>query len=197
MFPIPPKQRITKDMVLEKALQIAREKGIEAVTARSVAKETGCSIQPIFSQFATMEDLKQGTFDYACQKFMTELLSLQDTPDFLPKVSMWVIHLARNEKQLFHLLYLSNSYKSQNLLEVMLAYESNHKILEKMAEIYKLDSKTCKEILVKSFLLLHGIASMISTNHMNFTDEQAALMMKQTVEDMVNGARNRQKGVRQ
>jgi AcrR family transcriptional regulator len=178
-------------MILDKAFHIVKENGIDAVTARSVAKALGCSIQPIFSQFSTMEDLKHETFEYACQNLMADILKFQDAPNFFSKASMWVIHLAREEKQLFHLLYLSNSYQSQNLLEVMLAYESNHKILKKMIEIYELDLETCSEILVKAFLFLHGTASMIYTNHIEFTDEQAARMIKQTVEDMVQGAKRR------
>ena len=33
---------------------------------------------------------------------------------------------------------------------------------------------------------------MIATNHMDFSDEQAADMVKRTVADMVEGARRRQ-----
>lgn len=33
---------------------------------------------------------------------------------------------------------------------------------------------------------------MIATNHMDFSEEQAAEMVKRTVEDMVKGAKGRQ-----
>ena len=36
-----------------------------------------------------------------------------------------------------------------------------------------------------------GIGTMICVNHMEFSDEQVALMMKQTVADMVQGAKGR------
>ena len=52
---MPPKQKITKEELLECAARIAEENGILAVTSRSVAKEAGCSIQPVFSQFPTMD----------------------------------------------------------------------------------------------------------------------------------------------
>lgn len=191
MIHIPPKQRITKEFLLEKAFKIVKENGIDYLTARNVAKEAGCSIQPVFSQFESIEFFKQQTFEFACQKLMTEIIKFKESPDFFSKASMWVIHLAREEKHLFHLLYLSDSYRSENLSEVMLGYESNRDILSKMVKIYELDMDTCKDILIKGFLLLHGIATMISTNHIEFTDSQISLMMKQTVEDMVNGAKNR------
>lgn len=188
---MPPKQKITKDMILEQAFKITREKGIEAVTARSVAKEVGCSIQPVFCQFATMEDLKQGTFDYACTYLMAEIMRFKDEPDFAYRTSMWVINLARTEPKLFHLLYLSNSYKSEKLLNVMMNYESNRHVVSKMMETYNIDKETCKDIMIRSFLFLYGTATMIATNNINFTDDQVADMMKRTVEDMVSNIKGR------
>lgn len=42
---MPPRQRITKEILLDHAFQIAENKGISAVTSRSVAKSVGCSIE--------------------------------------------------------------------------------------------------------------------------------------------------------
>ncbi len=188
---MPPKQRVTKEMILEQAFHIVCENGIEAVTARSVAKQVGCSIQPIFSQFATMEDLRQGTFDYACEYLMAEIMDFKDSPNFFSQTTLWVLHLAQSRPHLYHLLYLSNNYASKNLLDVMLAYESNQEMLDKMMAGYGLDREMCEDILIKGFLFLHGIATMVSTNHMDFSDEQVASMMKDTISDIVRGAKER------
>ena len=59
---MPPKQKITEEILLSHAFQIAKEQGIDAVTSRSVAKSVGCSIQLVFSHFPTMEELRQATF---------------------------------------------------------------------------------------------------------------------------------------
>ena len=84
---MPPKQKIKKADLLEHAFKIAEEKGIDAVTSRSVAKSAGCSIQPVFSHFPTMEELRQATFDYACNKFVLEILAFEKLPDFLPRTT--------------------------------------------------------------------------------------------------------------
>lgn len=186
---MPPKQKITKEILLKQAFKIVQEKGIDAVTARSVAKAAGCSIQPVFSQFSTMEELRQETFDYACKIFMKEVLAYEEYPDFFQRVTLWVIDLARNKPNLFHLLYLSDSYQSNSLIHVMLDFESNQRIVSKMTKLYELDREICKDILMRSFLLLHGIAAMICTNHMSFSDEQIKTIMKETVSDMVKGAK--------
>jgi AcrR family transcriptional regulator len=56
------KQSITKESLLDHAFKIAEEQGILAVTSRSVAQAAGCSIQPVFSHFPTMEELRKQTF---------------------------------------------------------------------------------------------------------------------------------------
>lgn len=186
---MPPKQKITRDMLLEHAFQIAEQQGIMAVNSRSVAKSVGCSIQPVFSHFPTMEELRQATFDYACNKFVNEILAFEHQPDFLTQVTNWVLDLARNRPKLFHLLYLSDGFNGSNLIEVMMGYESNKRMILKMMELYCLDKNTCKDILLRSCLFLMGISTMICVNHMDFSNEQVAMMMNQTISDMVNGAK--------
>lgn len=186
---MPPKQRITKDMILEQAFKIAEAQGIMAVTSRSVAKELGCSIQPVFSQFPTMEELRQATFDHACGVFVKEVLAFEERPDFFMQVTKWVTDLARNRPNLFRLLYLSDGFAVSDPLEVMMGFESNRRMIAKMTELYGLDENMCRDILLRGCLFLMGISTMICVNHMDISDEQVAAMMKQTVSDMVMGAR--------
>ena len=176
-----PKQKITREQLLESAFDITRKEGFSAVTARSVAKAAGCSIQPVFSQFDTMEALRTATFDYACEHFMNEIMEKKDRPDFIACTSRWVLNL----------LYLSDSFQGDNLWNVMMGYESNSKIAAVFRESYGLEEEECKDIFLRGYLLLHGIATMIATNHMDFTDDEAAEMVKRTVEDMVAGAGRR------
>lgn len=188
-----PKQKITRERLLEAAFEITRREGFHTVTARSVANTAGCSIQPVFSQFATMELLRQATFDYACKRFMEEIMEYKDRPDFLACTSRWVLKLAREEPNLFYLLYLSDSFQGQNLWNVMMEYESNRKAALALQKTYHLKEEECRDIFLRGYLLLHGIATMIATNKMDFTEEQAAAMVKRTIEDMVKGAGQRQR----
>lgn len=186
---MPPKQKVNKEMLLEHAFQIAEEQGISTVTSRSVAKSIGCSIQPVFSQFPTMEELRQATFEYACDICVKQILAFEAEPDFLPKTTKWVIDLAKNKPNLFSLIYLSSGFQGNSLLHVIMDFESNKKLILKMTELYQLEEDACKDILLRSCLFLIGIGTMICVNHMEFSNEQIADMMKQTVADMVQGAK--------
>ena len=186
---MPPKVKITRENLLECAYRIAEQAGIAAVTSRSVAKLAGCSIQPVFSHFPTMEALRKATFDYACKKFMEEVLCREEDPDFLSATTQWTVDLARNRPNLFRLLYLSGGLYGSSMADVMMRYESNEKMIRKMTQLYDLDPNRCKDILVRSCLFLTGICTMICENKVPFSDAQVADLMKRTVSEMVRGAK--------
>ena len=194
---MPPKLKISREMILETAYALAEQRGLDAVTARAVAAELGCSIAPVFTQFETMEELRRGTFDFACQRLMAEILAFRDAPDFLSRCSLWVVELARRRPRLFELLYLSGSYENKDLAEFMLGYESNQVMLSALEKTYGLNSESSKEVMVNGFLLLLGAAAMICANHMEFSNEEIAVMMKNAAADMAKGAAERQKEAKQ
>ncbi len=190
---MPPKQRISKEMILEQAFMIADKQGISAVTSRSIAKLLDCSIQPIFSHFPTMEELRKATFDYACKKFEEEVLSNEDNSDFLSLTTKWTVNLARRRPNLYRLLYLSGGLYGSSMTETMMNYESNKRLINKMTEQYGLVVSQCQDILTRCCLLLVGVCTMICENSVTFTDEQISMMTKQTVQDMIQGARKETK----
>ena len=181
---MPPKQRITKEMLLSHAFNIARENGILAVTSRSVAKSVGCSIRPVFSHFPTMEELRKSTFEYTSSKYMQEILENQDKPDFITQTNIWLLNLARNEPEIFELLYLSDSYTSSNLWDVMMEWECNRKIISAFGQKYGLTSPECKDIFQRAFFMLFGIAAMIAKGKIDISNEEAMDMIKRTVSQM-------------
>ncbi len=54
-----PKQRITKEMVVQAAFEIARSGGMEEVLVKNIADKIGCSVQPIYSYCKNMDTLRQ------------------------------------------------------------------------------------------------------------------------------------------
>ena len=59
---MPPKAKITKDMILDAAMEIAREEGAENINARTVSEKLHCSTQPVMYHFATIEELKKAVY---------------------------------------------------------------------------------------------------------------------------------------
>ena len=55
---MPPKVKVSRGDIVQTAVEIVRCHGAEALNARGIAAVLGCSTQPIFSNFATMEELR-------------------------------------------------------------------------------------------------------------------------------------------
>ena len=182
---MPPKQKITKDELLRCGYQIAEQQGIAAVTSRSIARLAGCSIQPVFSHFPTMELLRQEVFNYACRCFMEEILPFQGRPDFPALVSKWTLDLARSRPNLYKLLYISDGFPHTSMEEMMLQYESNQKMMASLCSTWGLTMADAQAVLVRSCLLLSGICTMICINHMEISDKEALTMVSETVQDMI------------
>lgn len=52
---MPPKFKFTREEIIQAALDLTRESGIAAVTARGLGAKLGSSVKPIFSLFENME----------------------------------------------------------------------------------------------------------------------------------------------
>ena len=62
---MPPKAKITKEMVIDAAFDIARTEGAEQINARTVSQKLGCSTQPVMYHFAKIEDIKRAAYEKA------------------------------------------------------------------------------------------------------------------------------------
>ena len=98
-----PKQKITKEMVVDAAFELAREGGMERVQVKPIAARLGCSVQPIYSYCRNMEGLRRDVFGRV-RGFVGEYLS-RDGGSFQSTGQAYV-RLAREEPELFKLFTL-------------------------------------------------------------------------------------------
>lgn len=72
---MPPKAKITKEMILNTVLDITREAGFESVNARSISGRLQCSTRPIFTCYENMDELK-GNFLIMLMNFTVSMLRI-------------------------------------------------------------------------------------------------------------------------
>ena len=59
---MPPKVKIPREAIIDKAFELTKVYGFENVTARLLASELKCSTQPVFHAFRNMEELKEEVY---------------------------------------------------------------------------------------------------------------------------------------
>lgn len=101
-----PKQRITKEMVVNAAFEIARSDGMEQVMVKNIAEKIGCSVQPIYSYCKNMEGLRQDVTLKVCS-FIGEYVKTHiDKDDIFTSTGRTYIQLAKEEPHLFKIFIL-------------------------------------------------------------------------------------------
>lgn len=98
----------TKEQIAAAALQLVREQGAKALTARALGQRLGCSSKPIFSLFENMAQVQQAVLTAANGVYQQALKQSMAAGKYPPyKASgMAYIQFAREEKELFKLLFM-------------------------------------------------------------------------------------------
>ena len=55
---MPPSKKFQRDHIINVTYEIVKNEGLQVVNARRIAKELNSSVQPIYLNFSTMEELK-------------------------------------------------------------------------------------------------------------------------------------------
>lgn len=161
---MPPIPKITKEQVLDAAYEITKTEGIAAVNARSIAKRLKCSTHPVFRVYENMESLKEDIVKRAEKHYNTRMMSGLEHP--VPFLGMGIayIQFAKEEKQLFKLLFLNESF-SIHSFDDMVQGDDNEQIVQMIAGSTQISTEQAKRVFLSIWLLMHGIATMIATNN--------------------------------
>ncbi len=167
---MPPKAKITKEMIINAAFDIAREQGAEYINARSVAEKLGCSTQPVMYHFRTIEEIRRAAYEKADAYHSVALMNIQQENPMLG-IGLNYVRFAAEEKNLFRFLFQSDSFGGQSMSEVM-ENENLAPITAIFAQEADLTEKQAGKVFKSLFLYVHGYASMLANNSMIY-DEAA------------------------
>lgn len=178
---MPPKPEITREQVMEAALALVRERGIEAVNARSVAKRLGCSTQPLFRLYENMEALKADlrlTMDGVYDLFMNVRMKPENR---LLTQGMAYVEFARTEKEVFRALFLVRNMAGSSLGDIARA-EWNRETIENAKRVTGLPEEGATALFLNFWLYSHGIASQILSNEIDLPQKKAEELLRKAFE---------------
>lgn len=175
---MPPKPKVTREIILEAALELLREEGMDAVNARNVAKKLGTSTQPIFSHFSSMEELKEAICAYAEQLYNTAMLeAMQSGGNGFLAMGLAYIGFARSEKKLFQLLFMSGRLQQEKVGEIAGTTEGDDQVIAMIGSMTGLSANQARKLYAGIWYTTHGIASLVATNSSTMDDEEAQAVL--------------------
>lgn len=173
---MPPRQKITKEDILQAAFTLVRENGIEGLNARSVAKALHCSTQPVFSYYENMSLLKSDVYALASKYHTDYFNNVQLGEDIFLNVGLAYVDFALEEPHLFRFLFMSDSFGTKALDEFMDG-DCNEYIVQGMPSFIDKSSPTATAIFTDMWLYAHGIATMLVMNQLDITKQEIRLML--------------------
>ncbi len=185
---MPPKFKFTREEIITAALNVTRKNGITGLTARGLAAELGSSAKPIFGLFQNMEEVQSEVIAAAnilYQSYIQNGMADSKYPSYKAS-GIAYIQFAKEEKELFKLLFMrdrtdekieENREEIRPLLNIIM---KNLGISEDEAYLFHLEL----------WLYVHGIATMIATNYLEWDIE----FINKALTDAYEGLKRRYTG---
>lgn len=166
-----PKQRITKEMVVDAAFEIARKGGIEKATVKAIAEKLGCSVQPIYSYCQNMDGLRSDVAQKA-KAFVQEYVGGSvDKNDLFRSTGHAYIKLAKEEPFIFR-LYLFQERKDISSLDDLYRAETNPAVPEMIAKELNLSAAEAKQLHLNMLIYTMGIGTIFSVTSSAISEKE-------------------------
>ncbi|MBQ8780457.1 MAG: WHG domain-containing protein [Oscillospiraceae bacterium] len=168
---MPPKAKITKEMIIYTGMELVRKEGAEAFNVRRVAAELGCSTQPVMYSFSTVEELKAEIYQSADEFHSGYLMDgCFESEDPMLAIGLNYIRFAHEEKNLFRFLFQTDKM-SGGTVNGLMDGESLKPIITVLEQEAELTAEQAKEAFSALFAAVHGFASLLANNSMEYDEE--------------------------
>ena len=172
---MPPKVKVTKDDIINAAVEIVRRNGHQALNARTVAAALNCSTQPVFSHFTSMEQLRLTVVakaDQLCDEYIQREIASGQYLAYKAS-GMAYIRFAKEEPELFKLLYMRDRTNEPALPESALTGQMESLISQNTG----LNEQDVQLFHLEMWAYVHGIATMFATGFLDLDWELVSKML--------------------
>ncbi len=168
---MPASKKVSREEIVDAAVDVLREGGFSAINARSVAKKLGCSTQPIYFSFRNMAELKSALTERAIckhtQRVRDSLQAHEGNDSRYSSYGMGFVKFAAEEKQLFRWLYIEG--------EQLGAYQNDVLFPEAIRTIvdeFGYSEETAENFHRDMVYYSYGLAILANTDHLNLTESE-------------------------
>ena len=154
-----PKVNYTKEAIIAAALDAVRHHGVEALSARNVARELGGSTQPIYRQFTSITELKRAVATEARRIAASYSLEAIDHESAFLSIGLGYLAFSRAEPNVFRFLLL---HGGETWMPGSDGWPLND-LVEKMRSdppLSSLSEARLRELLRDMFIYTHGLSAL-------------------------------------
>lgn len=170
-------RKISRESLIEAALEILIENGSSNVTINEVAARLKCSTQPISRQFGGMKGLRRELIDaaeqYAREKYFT---SNGNDLEIFTHNGYGVVDMAMDEPNLYRFLYMGESGRAG-----FIAYpDCSEKWAPNISEVLEISPEAADNFMSTMVFYTQGLSAMIVSGIVEGNKEQVYNMIAET-----------------
>lgn len=168
---MPAAKKVPRDKIIDAAIEVLRDGGFSAVNARSVARKLGCSTQPIYLSFQSMEELKAALTERAIEmhtrRVRDSLRAHEGNDSRYSSYGMGFVRFAAEEKQLFRWLYLEGEQLGPYQNDVLLP-----EVIDVIVEEFGYSQEVARRFHQDMIYFSYGLAILANTDHLHLTEAE-------------------------
>ena len=170
---MPPKPKFTKEEIAETALQIIKEEGVGALTARSLGAALGTSARPIFTAYQNMDEVKNAARRIALREFEAYAGDFENYTPAFKRIGMLMVSYAVNEPEMFKLLFMqehNEPFGFQNTINDL--GDLYFTCIDLVMNDYALEKEDAVLLFEQMWTLAYGLGSMCAMKVYSFSEEE-------------------------
>lgn len=153
--------------MVEAALRVVRAKGIDGLTAKTLADELGTSTQPVFTAFGSMDAVRREVYAAAVRVYdgYTNTGLKEKIPFF--GVGMQYVRFAREEPELYRLLFLT---RTQEYSAIKSMEHLRELVRPALVKIYHITAAEADIYFRDLWFVVHSLSTLIVTGDCSYSD---------------------------
>ncbi len=183
---MPPVRKFSKEEIIISACNIIKTEGKESLNARRLAKSLGCSVQPIFHNFTSMEELNKEVYNHIYNKYKEYMTTARESK-IKPyrEMGLAYIRFAADYPEFFKMIFMQNTNLSPESL--ITNDDMGNDVIKAGQELTGLTFEEQKNLHVKVWIFTHGIACLVATKTVEFKEGEISNLLEETVREMLIG----------
>lgn len=116
---MPPKIKITKEMILDASFEIIRSKGHKNLNVRTIAEYLKCSTQPVLYKFKTVDEIREAVYRKADEYHTAYIMPNDGDENAMLSLGLNYVRFGQEEKNLFRFLFQTNQFGGMDIATLM------------------------------------------------------------------------------
>lgn len=183
-----PKNKFSKEQILDAAFEIAKAEGIDNITMRKIAEKLGSSVAPIYVNFKNTDELIEAVIERII-RISQQLLSEESTGNPFNDMGRASLRFAMEYSVLFRDLVMKNNCYMKVYDEKMIPVLI--KEMQKDPELENLSEGELKTILLKMKVFQLGLSVMAANGLLpkDYKMQDLMYLLSSTADDVILSAR--------